>query len=170
MIICIDSHVFIWGIKKEASVGQEEMIDRATLFFDWADSNKHQILIPSVVVAEVLAIEPLEKYQHYIDIINKEFIVADFDLRASTRYAQLFNNRFDVLKDLYKNVVHIPRDLMKIDHLIISCALVNGASCIYTIDKGLISFAKGFIDTRELPHLPPRQSNLFTGTGVDLYE
>lgn len=32
--VCIDSHLIIWGIKKEASKGQEHMIEKAENFFN----------------------------------------------------------------------------------------------------------------------------------------
>jgi len=160
MIFCIDSHIFIWGIKKQATQGQENMIERAEFLFQWADENKHRLMIPTVVIAEVLAPEPIELYPYYMDIINKNFIVAQYDLRAATRYAQILNKKFDKVKEKAKEL-DIKREVMKIDHLIISCALVNGASCIYTIDKGLIAFSDGLLETRDLPTPPLKQPDLF---------
>ena len=161
MILCIDSHIFIWGIKKQATDGQENMIEKAEYLFQWADDNKHKIMIPTVVIAEVLAPEPIELYPYYMDIINKNFIVAQYDLRAATIYAQILNNKIGNLKIKAKQL-DIKREVMKIDHLILSCALVNGASFIYTVDKGLIAFSEGILETKDLPNPPLKQPDLFT--------
>jgi hypothetical protein len=46
---------------------------------------------------------------------------------------------------------------MKIDHLIISCALIHNAACIYSTDAGLKAFGQKFIDIKDFPPLPPPQ-------------
>lgn len=164
MIYCIDSNIFIWGIKRAPSQGQESMIARAEYLFQWMDENKHQVMIPTIVLAEVLAPEPLEKYPVLMEKISKNFMVVDFDARAASRYGQLFMNRLDEVKKVAKEN-EIEKQKMKIDHLIISCALVHGASCIYSNDIGLKAFGNNFIEVRDLPFPPPppaRQSNLFT--------
>jgi len=154
MICCIDSNTFIWGIKKKATSGQEDMIPRAEYLFEWLHDNKHQILIPTVVIAEVLAPEPLEKYPILMDIINRGFMIADFDVRAASRYGQLFMNKLKESKKIAKQN-SISTQKMKIDHLIISCALIHNAACIYSTDTGLRAFGQKFIDVRDLPPLPP---------------
>ncbi len=160
MIVCIDSQIFVWGIKKDSTAGQEDMIPKAEFFFKWVDEHKHNLLIPSIVVAEVLAPEPIEKYNDYLQIINQNFIVVNFDSRAATKYAQLLNGKFDNLKELAKEN-GIRREKMKFDHIVIACALIGKAKCIYTFDKGLKTFATGLIDVKELPPLPSRQADLF---------
>lgn len=164
MIICIDSNTFIWGIKKKADPGQEDMIPRAEYLFKWADENRHNILIPTVVLAEVLAPEPLEKYPVLLDIISKNFMVVDFDQRAASCYGQLFMNKIEASKKVAKKQ-KIDNQKMKIDHLIISCALVHNAACIYSTDKGLKAFGQKYIDVRDLPQLPLVQTDLF-GTAI----
>ena len=98
-------------------------------------------------------------YQGILDIINKNFIVADFDSRAATKYSQILNGNFSDLKEMTiegKN----GREKMKVDHLILACALVNGATAIYSHDVSLKKFATGLIDVRPLP-IRPVQSELF---------
>jgi predicted nucleic acid-binding protein len=160
MIFCVDSNIFVWGIKKEANDSQVDMMERAAYFFEWADSHNHQLLIPSIVIAEILAPEPIENYSKYTEIISKGFMVADFDLRTATKYAQILENRFENIKQLAKDN-DIRREKMKFDHLIISCALVNGASRIYSHDPGLRTFASGLIEVKDLPDVPPKQLDLF---------
>jgi predicted nucleic acid-binding protein len=160
MICCIDSNTFIWGIKRQASKGQEDMIPRAEHLFEWLDNNGHQILIPAVVIAEVLAPEPLEKYPVLIEKIKKSCIVADFDIKAASRYGNLFMNKIEELKKTAKdNKIDLQK--MKVDHLIVATALANGASCIYSHDNGIKIFGQRHIDVRDLPLLPATQPELF---------
>jgi len=150
MKVCIDSQVFIWGIKKQATDSQQDMIIKSEQFFKWADENDYDILIPTIVIAEVLAPEPIELHSQYFEIINKYFEVVNVDNIVASKYAQILHNRFNEVKELAKQE-NIRREKMKFDHLIIACALIQHASCIYSYDAGLKKFANGLIDVRELP-------------------
>jgi predicted nucleic acid-binding protein len=152
MIYCVDSNIIIWGIKKQSSKGQEEMIERAEIFFRKVDEYKDFIIIPSIVLAEILAPEPAAYRAKYLEIINNSFIIANFDTRAALKYAEIMNGRFEEVKQIASEA-DIPRQKMKADHMVISIAIVNGANCIYSTDNGLKTFAKGYIDVQELPHI-----------------
>lgn len=163
MLLAIDSQIIIWGIKKQSTDGQEDMIERAENFFSWVDNNNHEILIPTIVIAEILTPETIETRSTYIELFNKSFIVANFDMRCTLKYAQLLHGRKEEIKGIMKEN-EIARQKMKADHLIIACALAHSAKCIYSYDPGLAAFAKGFIEVKELPPLPPKQTDLFSGT------
>lgn len=169
MIYCLDSSIIIWGIKKQASPGQEEMIARAESFFAKADEYNDDILIPTIVLAEILVPEITMVKARYLEILSKSFVIADFDTRAALKYAEIMYGRVSEIKDLGDSN-NIPRQKMKADHMIIATAIVNNANCIYSTDPGLRTFAKGYIDIRELPPVrtqgtpltPMRQPELFT--------
>lgn len=150
MIICLDSMVCVWAIKKQANEGQKENLDKAKYLLEIIDGNKWQVIIPTVVIAEILMVEPVENYQPILDIINKNFIIADFDTRAATKYSQILNDKFVESKAIAKDN-NIGREKMKIDHLILACALVNGATSLYSHDGPLKTFATGLISVKELP-------------------
>lgn len=157
MICCIDSNIFIWGIKKQSD---QDMIDRASYLFRLMDENKSILLIPTVVIAEVLAPEPLQKHAVIMDKLSKNTIIADFDMRAATIYAHLFQNKIEELKKI-ADQNGIDNQKMKVDHLIIASAMAHSADCIYTHDNGLSAFGKKYIEIRELPALPIAQYDLF---------
>lgn len=104
-------------------------------------------------------IEPEENYQSILEIINRSFIVAEFDVRAATKYSQILNKNLPDLKKIAKEE-GVSREKMKVDHLILACALVNGANTIYTNDRNLTSFANGLINAKSLPSRPI-QNQLF---------
>ena len=53
-------------------------------------------------------VEPEEKYQEYLDTINKSFIVAEFDVRAATKYSQILNRNLPDLKEIAREE-HVSR-------------------------------------------------------------
>ncbi len=153
MIVCLDSMICVWAIKKQANDNQKHHLDNAEYLLELIDENKWKVIIPTVVIAEILMVEPEEKYQEYLETINKSFIVAEFDVRAATKYSQILNKNLPDLKKIAKEE-GVSRDKMKVDHLILACALVNGAKVIYTHDEKLSRFSEGLIVARSLPSRP----------------
>lgn len=148
-----------WAIKKQANEDQKQNLDKAEYLLEIIDQNKWKVIIPTVVIAEILMIEPEDNYQPILETINKSFIIAEFDVRAATKYSQILNKNFPDLKKTAKEE-GISREKMKVDHLILACALVNGAKSIYTHDRNLTIFANGLISVRTLPSRPI-QNQLF---------
>lgn len=149
MKFAIDAHPFIWGIKKKATEGQTDNIRKAEEFFKWADANKHIIMIPTVVLAEILVGETDENRDRYLKIINKNFVIAPFDARVANVYSKILTTKKDqILKN--NNIVGITKQQMKIDHIIIATAKANGVEALITQDKGLIKFSDGIINTENL--------------------
>ncbi len=80
-------------------------------------------------------------------------------MRAATKYSQILNKNFPDLKKIAKEE-GVSREKMKVDHLILACALVNGAKTIYTHDEKLSKFSEGLIGVKSLPS-PPIPNFLF---------
>lgn len=53
-LVCFDTQVLIWGVKREASENQEHMIARTQYLIEQCEEKKYKILIPSIVVGELL--------------------------------------------------------------------------------------------------------------------
>lgn len=169
--VCIDSHLIIWGIKKQASEGQEHMIEKAENFFKYMDNERIEIIIPSIVVAEILTPEDETKRAEYSRILTKSFRICDFDLLASKKYAELLSTKLSNVKQ-YAQDNGIRKDKMKFDFGIVATAIVNNASIIYSHDPDLTKFASGLIDVRTMPSIPQQTSMDFeieeTGVRVDM--
>ena len=149
MTILIDSNIVIWGIKKQCTPGQENMIISAERFFDNAQENKIDILIPTPVVAEILSPEPKEKHADILKTINRYYIVVDFDIGVAQKTAELLMNRsLEITSYLEENKVI--RDKMKFDHAILASALIYGANCIYSHDKDIKIIAQDAIPVLKL--------------------
>ena len=95
-IVCVDTNVPIWGIRKE---GNPEKIEHAVNLFAELDAEKDefghgtvQILIPTVVLTEfVTLIRSKNERDKVISAISQRFTVAPFDTRAVSLAADLWN-------------------------------------------------------------------------------
>ncbi len=94
-LVCLDNHILIWGIKEEATPGQEDMVHKARLFFKWLDENDIKALIPANVLAEFLMLISHERHEEVIRLFNKYFIVVPFDAAAASCYAKVWQERND---------------------------------------------------------------------------
>lgn len=148
--ICIDTHIAVWGIKNQAEPEQLGMIQKARDFFEDLDQKNIQVIIPTVVVAELLVPESFEKQVVFLDVIQKCFIVGILDLQVAMEYARIVGKRHEATARIIEQF-SIRKDKMKFDHIIVATALLYGASCIYSYDDDVKKFADGLIDVKEMP-------------------
>ncbi len=154
-LVCLDTHILIWGIKGEVTPGQEEMVEIAQAFIQHLYSEKIKAMIPAVVVAELLMKATDENQRlELINLFNKKFRVAPFDSMAAFRFSEIWQKNHENKSE------EDTRDKVKFDCQIVSIAVANQAKCIYTYDNGLSKFAKGFIQTEKMPDLRETQKKL----------
>ncbi len=150
MVVCLDTHILIWGIKKQASSSQVNMIERTINFLNWLQNERQTVIVPSPVLAEFLMRVPSHDHEKVIRSIKSNFIVPSFDTAATSIYAQIWqknnNNGFPSENS--------SRERAKTDSMIIAIAVVNKAKILYSEDSGLQKYAKGFIETRDIPIIP----------------
>ena len=80
---CIDNHILIWGIRKEATPGQEPMILRAELFLKYLEDAKTTVIVPSVVIGEFLVKVPVARHQEVQAVLEKRFQIVPYDAVAA---------------------------------------------------------------------------------------
>lgn len=150
-LVCFDNHILVWGIKEQATLGQEEMIPRAKELIRHLDEAHIHILIPSVVIAEFLLPIPPEKHALVINRFNRSFIVASFDTAAASWFSRIWQSKKEqaTIDALSKNGK--TRTELRADSLIVATAASQKADCIYSHDEGLKAFAKDYIDVEEVP-------------------
>ena len=158
-IVCLDSQIVIWGIKNQSSPEQVAMIEKTREFLDQLAEKGIQILMPTIVIAEILIPEPLDNQISILNIITKNFIIGDLTIPIAQKFARLFSANKN-LQDLLKEQENLRKDKMKFDHIIVATALHYGASCIYSYDLHLKSFANNKIEVREIPEIS-KQNTLF---------
>lgn len=152
-LICFDTHILIWGIKEQAKEGQEDKISLAKRFISKLSADDN-VLIPSIVLAEFLIPIPLEQHARVINLFNKKFIIAPFDALAASKFSLIWqtNKPPEPAKQLIKD--NATRAELRANSMIVATAVARKADCIYSYDKGVKTFAKGFIEVREIPFVP----------------
>jgi predicted nucleic acid-binding protein len=154
-LVCLDTNVLIWGLKGEATIGQEIMIEKAQRFLEFLDTEKYKVLVPSVVVGELLQTVPLSIHQEMLQLFERNFIIGNFDLLAASNFAKIYQSKKGIPSPDGKN-----RHGIKIDHQIIAIAISKDAECIYSHDEGLKKFAEGFVEVKEIPSIAVQLSLL----------
>ena len=153
-LVCFDNHILVWGIKEQATLGQEDMIPRAKALIKHLDEIHDHILIPSVVVAEFLLPIPSEEHALVLNLFNRSFLVASFDTAAASIFAKIWRSKKEqsVIDALAKGGK--TRTELRTDSQIVAIAVSQKAECIYSHDEALKSFAKDYIDVKEIPFIP----------------
>ena len=131
--VCVDTNMLIWYIKRQCSEGQEDFLDKAEWLFKYFERKKIDVVIPSLVVAELLAhVENDEEREGYFDYINTHFEIAQHDIKSARKYVQLMqqliaNNANDYAKDK-----GVKRFQLTNDYNICSVALSSDCDAIFS--------------------------------------
>jgi predicted nucleic acid-binding protein len=150
-IICLDTNILIWGIKKVAPPGQEDMIYRAQDLIQKLDKSSSQVIVPSLVLAELLMPVKEEDHGKFFADISKQFIIVPFDTQAALHYATLWKSWREKNSEQQLGDNRPTRAKMKTDFMIVATAVSRKAECIYSADSDIEKFAKGHIAVRKLP-------------------
>ncbi len=151
-IVCVDTHILIWGIKKEASQGQEQMIQLANDFLQSLDKEKVITIVPSVVIGELLLRIFPENHDEFISQFSQDFLVAPYDILAASFSAKVWqkNKTEGTIENIRNENTSVNREIIKIDCQIIGIALAQKANCIYSYDPHIIKLATDFIETKSI--------------------
>lgn len=150
-VVCLDTQILIWGIKKEASPNQETMIVKASHLIRSLEEQKANVIIPSLVLAELLMPIEEERYGDFLSLMNRSFMIAPFDTKAAFCYGKLWRSWRERNSHIKEKGSTPTRSKMKTDFMIVATAMSREAECIYSKDSDIIKFAKGNIDVRDLP-------------------
>ncbi len=82
-LVCFDTQIVIWGVKQEATPGQDVMIQKAKALIARCDADKVSVMLPSLVVAELLMAVDTTLHNDFIAFVNARFIVPTFDTNAA---------------------------------------------------------------------------------------
>jgi predicted nucleic acid-binding protein len=150
-VVCLDTQTLIWGIKREASPGQENMILKAECLIRDLYETRTDVIIPALVVAELLMPLKEEDYSGFLSQINQKFMVVPFDTSAAAHFATLWKAWRDRNPNQGGKMRQPTRAEMKTDLMIIATAISRQADCIYSEDSDIDKFAQGRIVIKTLP-------------------
>ena len=158
---CIDNHILIWGVRKEATPGQDMMIERAELFLEYCDAAKIKILVPTIVVGEFLVKTPQEKHEEISAVLEKRFRIAPYDAITAACAARILQE----YKTSGMKATHTNRDVLKADIQILATAITRKCNVLYTHDDGLTALAGRYIKVCKMPDSLCRQTQMFPEAG-----
>ena len=150
-IVCLDTQILIWGVKGEATQGQEHMTAKAKAFIADLAKQKVKCIIPAIAVAECMFKASPEKREAILSVFRQCFHVAPFDLAAAEKYVSMYDN------ESFRNARQqsgASRETIRIDGMIVAIAVANKAECIYSDDEHVRPLAKGHIECRTLASVP----------------
>lgn len=152
-IVCLDSDILIWGLKKEATDGQEHMIIKAEAFISYLYKLKKRIIIPAPILTELTWILDKEKRDLVVDIMSKRFIIAPFDKKAALICSDLLS-QFKSYKE-YENIKNeLGKRRLKFDTMIIAIAISNECEQFYTNNVDDYKLASKHIVISQIPFIP----------------
>lgn len=165
-LVCIDTQAIIWGVCRTAKPGQEEMIERAALFFAQCEEQGDTLVVPTVVLAELLAGLPTDTHAVFVQELQERFVVAAFDGPAALTFGRLWHtNKDGVVPQVRQENDQVTRSVVKMDHMIAATAIGQRCDALCTDDHPLQRFSEKHIPLRSIADLtiPAKQMKLSDG-------
>lgn len=130
-MICLDTMVLIWGVRKEASGQQQHMVRKTHLFLNALQEERESILIPTPALSEFLIGVKQEKWSRYLEIFQESFRIMPFDYPAAQVAARITQK---ALSSDVSKAFDIKKEALKFDAAIIAIAKLAGAEYLITED------------------------------------
>lgn len=156
MVVCLDTHILIWGIQGEALPEFSSMVAMTQEFLKKLDKEGVKAIVPAPVVWEFLMGIDMDRAKSALEVLHKRFRIIPFDARAAFAANEIWqkNNEEKKLSGEDWHSFSGGKNKAKIDCQIIAIARVSGASIIYSHDGDMEKLAQGFVEVREVPMLP----------------
>ena len=160
-LVVVDTQILIWAVKREATPGQEPMIQKALHYLEHLDKSKDRIIVPSVVVSEFLANVPDEREVALLQVLSQKFMIAPFDAPAAVLAARVWRKNSSGNPSLVRQLKDegVKQAKIKADLQIIGTALARRADRVTTHDDWLMKNAKVHIDAGPMPDLPTQNES-----------
>lgn len=150
-MICFDTSIVIWGVQGKSHPSQEHMVALTKRYINYLSDKKKKIMIPVPVLTEYLMHFKVTEQEKQREIIQKNFIVPAFDVRAGILAAELLGNT-----ELFKRIIasgEVDKIKHRTDAQIIATAIVNQAEKIISHDLDFAKLAQGRISVEEVPNI-----------------
>lgn len=128
--VLLDTQILIWGVLRQARPDQHELQRRALWLLNDLDERDAQIMLPTVVLAELMIPMNAEQRARFCETAHQAFTVVPLDTRAA-----------DIAAGLWREHRKLPaedrtrRQVLKSDVLILASAYAAGARTLYSHDR-----------------------------------
>lgn len=130
-LVCFDTMVMVWAIRKTATPGQEPRIAEAAKLVEWVDSEKHRVILTAHAVSEYLTGLDEAGRKKELAALQRAFFIQPFDAQASEIAAKIQTD-VDIKKHAKTTGKHY--QCVKADVAIIASAIAGRASYFITED------------------------------------
>lgn len=144
MICALDTQTLIYFLEPKAA--NQELCRRAKLLIDELDAQQAQVLVPTIVVAELLVPIDMNEHGKFLSALTRRFVMPAFDVRAAS-VADLWRRRLTVVEPAKKG----DRAIIKADVMIIATAHAAGATTFYSNDTTCRKIASLVMRAQGLP-------------------
>lgn len=153
-MICLDTNMMIWAVQNAREHDGKPMAQRARRYLEFLHSQSKQVVLPAPAVAEYLVGIPELQRRGQLELLEKRFIVLAFDVATSLFAANLLS-RHGELKQI-QTECGIPRQLIRVDAMIVAIAARYQVEALISHDKGLRKLASmANVNAIEIPDIPP---------------
>lgn len=151
MLVCVDTHVLIWGVQGVSRPNQSDMIPKTWCLLRDIDKAGDRILVPTPAIWEYLLGIDNEEHGNVISTFQQRFRIAPFDVKAAHIAARLWKNKMEGALDRDEWVACSGRQKLKIDCQIVAIAVACDAKIIYSEDPDIIRYSKDVIQVQPIP-------------------
>lgn len=152
-MICFDTMILIWGVQGAARAGQEVMIDRTRRYIHSLAKTNERIMVPTPALAEYLQHFDDSERRRQLELLQRHFFIASFDLPAAYLAAGLARKATGT-----ERPAAVSRQALKTDLQIIATAAVHGATRIVTDERQHFeTLASGKVPVIDVPDVHEQQ-------------
>ena len=152
-LVLLDTMICLWGMKGQATPGQEHKIRDAQRFLDYLDEEGFEVAISAVTLSELLVACGESEREELAKEIGETLLVLSFDVGSAIQASILFQN-WKQKNESTSNT----RQTVKADCQILGTAIAHGASTLFTEDKEILKMAGNRIKVLPIP--PQAQQEL----------
>lgn len=168
-LVAFDTNICVWGILQLPGV-RDNLVSRTRGLIKSITDSGGSVLISAPVLGELLVGVPISEQAARHDAIAKVVRIYPFDSLCAEMYAEMMYryHKEKKLEDIrqFAQEGKIPRQKVKVDHMIAAIAVANKCECLYTDDDGLKAFASPYITVSGVPNRPLVESRNFTQTSL----
>lgn len=146
-VACLDTQIVIWifqsALNQHWQPEHQVRIAKSVALIKFLEKEDFRVTLPTPVVAELLVKIPGDEHDEFVKRLERDFSVADFDLRAARKFAQVKFRRLSPAArwEIGERNPDATRRELDADTMILSTAMVDGAARLYTNDRRFKSLA-----------------------------
>jgi predicted nucleic acid-binding protein len=131
--ICVDTNILGWFYKGTGNPDDEDNVERAQYLFQWFSESNMEVVIPSIVLAEMLCdISDSDEREEATSYLSSEYEVIQFDTLCALEYSRLRIIYEEKNREQFSHPENTPKCKILNDYLICAAAISDKCDVIFT--------------------------------------